>query len=346
MRKPPGIGTGTDVFDVPRQHPLTGPRLVSPEARVFRILTSSTFRKGSMSQMGLAHLAPTLLSTINRRVRGGLPIQLTLMAFPFKVPNPAKTGGRELPDLAELTAIRRLAELARRIRAVYAPGLEIEIIHDGAFIAEVFGVSLDEVRRYETCFTTLMLQAGAGRSIRCHEFGALQRALGLEPARIAGSLERDAANWWRSEHGTPAWCDCFRKTLGMLDLRDLSPEASARLLDSARSGRLPHQFAEVEARVHRAMIGYRVKDAIIHQLDPRPLQFPEAIHATTRVQPNRLALWLVRRGDALLPWHGVGTSDRDGNVRVLTAQEAVARAMRPQYLPGETTPFSYADSPA
>ena len=74
-----------------------------------------------------------------------------------------------------------------------------------------------------------------------------------------------------------------------------------------------------------------------------PLAFPEAIHATTRVQPDRLALWLVRRGDALLPWHGVGTIDRNGDPRVLTAHEATARGMRPRFVAGETTPFSYDD---
>ena len=72
----------------------------------------------------------------------------------------------------------------------------------------------------------------------------------------------------------------------------------------APTGSLPSGFECVERRVHRAMVGYYVQDAVIHQFDPRPHCFPDAIHATTQNRPGRLSLWLVRRGRSLLPWHG------------------------------------------
>jgi hypothetical protein len=318
-------------------------RLGSPEARVFQILTSSAVRKGSFSQMDLATLAPALLSTIGGKVRAGEPVQLTLMAFPFKVPNPAKTGGRALPDQAELASIRRLAGLAAEVRNVYAPGLEVEIIHDGGFIADVFGVDLGEVRAYEAYFARLVALAGAGGVIRCHDFADLQSRVGLRPSSSLDATRCEAATWWDSTRGTPAWKDCFRKTLGMLDVRSLDQELVAGLLEEAKSGSLPAPFEQLEAQVHLAMIEYRVKDALIHAFDPRPLAFAEAIHTTTRVQPNRLALWLVRRGDALLPWHGAGVTDRNGDHRVMHARDARDRGLFPHFLAGETTPFCYVD---
>ena len=93
----------------------------------------------------------------------------------------------------------------------------------------------------------------------------------------------------------------------------------------------------------QAMIAYRVKNAIIHRFDPRAAAFPDAIHATTRVQRGRLALWLVHRGSSLLPWHGVGAIDGSGRARVMLAEQVAAHPdMEGVNLPGEDTPFYYA----
>ena len=106
-----------------------------------------------------------MLSTLGRRINRGLPIQLTVLAFPFKVPNPAKVGARRLPDFAELAAIRHCCALGATIQDIYPPGLEIHILHDGLFIAEVFGIEREEVRQYETYFTTCL--ASFPNSPRC-----------------------------------------------------------------------------------------------------------------------------------------------------------------------------------
>jgi pyoverdine/dityrosine biosynthesis protein Dit1 len=84
------------------------------------------------------------------------------MAFPFKVPNPAKVGPRRMPDLAELAAIVRLYNLNTKVKSIYPPGMEIHIIHDGSYIADVFGVALEEVRSYEKYFARLVQATGAG----------------------------------------------------------------------------------------------------------------------------------------------------------------------------------------
>lgn len=310
--------------------------------RILRVLTSSRYRKGSLDQLNFPSLAASLLTVIRRRVLDGAPVQLTLMAFPFKVPNPAKVGARRLPDLAELAAIRYLLSLARETQRVYAPGVRFEIIHDGALIADVFGVGLEEVRTYERYLRRLIEREDTAARIRCHDFETLQRAAGLDAGRILPRVYQDAVHWTRSARGTTPWLDCFRKTLGMMELRDVASESVDRILAAAENGTLPPESGEIEQRVHRAMVGYQVKDAIIHQCDPRPVAFPDAIHATTRARSDRLALWLVRRGNALLPWHGVGVLDR-GGARVALAKDVAGDPdLLPFTLPGETTPFGYA----
>jgi len=324
--------------------PWTGGRASAIAAeRVLQLLSSSRYRKGSLEQMEFPRCRSHLLATLRRCTRAGAPVQLTLMAFPFKVPNPAKVGSRTLPDLAELTAIRWCQALGARIAEIYSPGLRLEIIHDGALIAEVFGVALAEVRAYEKYFGRLVQAAGAEGTIRCHDFDMLQRRTGLDPSPALDHLREEAAHWWRFSRGTPGWRACFSKTLGMLQLREVSPEAAGRLLHAAANGSLPPEYARVEERVHQAMMAYRLKNAVIHCFDPRPAAFPDAIHATTRVQPGRLALWLIRRGSGVLPWHGVGAVDDAGWVRVAFAEQVAGRPdMRAVALPGEDTPFCYA----
>jgi hypothetical protein len=337
-------------WDPLRQAPrgrLAAPSIVGAAAatcaeRVLRVLSSSKYRKGSLEQMDFARCRTPFLATILRCTRVGAPVQLTLMAFPFKVPNPAKVGSRTLPDLAELAAIRRCRVLAAAITDVYPPGLRLEIIHDGALIGDVFGVGLDEVRAYEAYFGWLVRAAAAEGVIRCHDFEEIQRGAGLDPSGSLGRLHDEARRWWCAMRGTGSWRASFQKTFGMLWLRDLPQPVAAKLLRGAGIGRLAPEHADVERRVHEAMVAYRVKNAIIHSFDPRATAFPNAIHVTTQVRPGRLALWLVRRGCSLLPWHSVAVVDGAGGVRLALADDVARQDLRGVLLPGEDAPFCYA----
>jgi pyoverdine/dityrosine biosynthesis protein Dit1 len=129
--------------------------------RVLSVLTSSAYRKNSLARMNLTECRLAMLPVLRRRIRSEQPIQLTILAFPFKVPNRAKVGERRLPDFAELAAIYHMRSLSDAIQDVYPPGLEFHILHDGSLIAGVFGIDLQEVRQYETYFAKLVAIAGA-----------------------------------------------------------------------------------------------------------------------------------------------------------------------------------------
>jgi hypothetical protein len=310
-------------------------------ARVFSVLLSSAYRKNSLTAMELSLCRPTIMSALQRCIRRGSPIQITVLAFPFKVPNPAKVGTRTLPDFAELAAIRQCLRLGAAIQCVYSPGLSYHILHDGALIADAFGVDTDEVRQYQTYFSKLAEKVAPG-FIRCYDFDALQQQSALDPSESIEELRLIAKRWFWERHGTTEWKAAFRKTLGMINLREIPARKIADLLRHATVGRLPFGWEHIEQRVHTAMTQYHVADAIIHQFDPRPSCFPDAVHATTQERPGRLSLWTVRRGQSLLPWHGVGCLDERGRARVLHAIEVRERGnYHPAFVNGETTPFVY-----
>lgn len=304
------------------------------------LLTSGAVRKGSLEQMQFVHCRQNLLNAIQRCVSTNQPLQLTLMAFPFKVPNPAKVGPRRLPDLAELAALVRLHRLNAKVKSVYPAGMEIHILHDGSYIAAIFGVPLEEVRAYESYFSRMVASFGEKRCIHLHDFQSLlpEGALGRHALHVRKSIRPRPG----SGRESGAWSDCFRRTFGMMNLRGLPLDDVCNLMDCAETGRLPSEHHELERKVRIAMLRYELRDSLLHRLDPRPTCFPDAIHATTRCRPRRLAIWMVERGRSLLPWHGVGVVDRTGRWRVTLSREVAGnRRFRPVFLNNEDTPFFY-----
>ena len=154
-------------------------------------------------------------------------------------------------------------------------------------------------------------------------------------------LQLAAGRWLDERRGTDEWRRIFHKTLGMINLREFPTSQVAALMSESSLGRLSPGYANLQHRVHEAMVQYRVKDAIIHQFDPRPHQFQDAIHTTTQDRPGRLAIWLVRRGRSLLPWHGVGCLDSRGLAEVVHATDICDGNYYPEFIPGEKTPFVY-----
>jgi hypothetical protein len=261
------------------------------------------------------------------------------MAFPFKVPNAAKVGLRRMPDLAELAALVRLHNLNAKVKSVYPPGLEIHIIHDGSYIADVFGVTLEEVRSYERYFAHLVRAIDAGAFLHLHDLHALwdvctsvlqQRATRPHEATLERRLNRQE------------WTKRFSKTFGMLNLRSLPIGEVCRLLDYASSGHLPPAYGDLEQSVNVAMQRYYERDSLLHDCDPRPVCFPDAIHVSTQCRSRRLAIWLVSRGNSLLPWHGVGVIQHTGKWSVALARDVLANpSYQPVFLGTEDVPFLY-----
>ncbi len=335
------------LLEVLKFSPLQRPEQATPlggeiEERLLALLTSSAVRKGSLGKMQFSRCFPELLGAIRRCVHADKPVQLTLMAFPFKVPNMAKVGPRRMPDLAELIALVRLDHLNAKAKCVYPPGLEIHLIHDGSYIGPVFGVTVEEVRLYESYFAQLVRAVGMDHFIRLHDLQALPGArLGdaeQQEAQLRGSIQ----DWRRSSPNSEEWKDRFSKTLGMVDLRGLAVSEVCTLLDRAASGGLPPGYVHLEQQVRIAMLRYHARDSLLHACDPRPGCFPDAIHLTTQCRPRRLAIWMVRRGRSLLPWHGVGVVDRNAGWRVALARDVLWDASyRPVFVQGEDTPFFY-----
>jgi len=117
-------------------------------ARILSVLLNGRFRKGSLTAMDAERSMARHRDRVAARVSRNEPVQLTLVGFPFKVPNPLKVGDRTLPDLAEVAALMTLERLHLDMQEIYAPGIEVVILNDGAYIANAFSVLLGETYEY------------------------------------------------------------------------------------------------------------------------------------------------------------------------------------------------------
>ena len=128
----------------------------------------------------------------------------------------------------------------------------------------------------------------------------------------------------------------------MVNLRSLPAGEVWRLMEHASSGYLPPEYHDLEQSVHVAMQRYYERDSLLHDYDPRPVCFPSAIHMTTQCRPRRLAIWLVSRGNSLLPWQGVGVIQRSGKWGVALARDVLLNpSYQPVFLDTEDAPFFY-----
>jgi Pyoverdine/dityrosine biosynthesis protein len=337
-------------FTLPRISESTFSRQPSSEVgtiseRILSLLSSSDVRKGSLEQMQFGQCRSQFLRVIDHCVQTDRPVQLTLMAFPFKVPNPAKVGARRLPDLAELAALLRLHQLNLKAKLIHPAGLQFHIIHDGSYIAAVFAVCPEEVRAYENYFASLAdLVNGLAPEgfLYLHDFQSLLSAHVGDLRRPISGVRESIETWFRNAERGDDWTDRFSKTLGMINLRDLPLAEASLLLDFGAAGGLPPEYSRLEHRVRSAMRRYCLRDSLLHAFDPRPICFPDAIHLTTQCRPQRLAIWMIGRGRSLLPWHGVGVIDSAGTWKVGLARDVVSDpSYQPVFMHGEDTPFFY-----
>jgi len=102
------------------------------------------------------------LAQIERFVRLGQPLLLTLPSFPCKSPNLRKVLGR-LPDYGELLALRSLQRLCADIGTVYQPGARLLICSDGHVFADLIRVPDEHVTEYTAALRRMIATEGLDR---------------------------------------------------------------------------------------------------------------------------------------------------------------------------------------
>ena len=89
-----------------------------------------------------------LFDKINTFVTKNQVIKFSMLGFPFKSPNHRDKTISELPDLAEQLTIDNFKAFANMIKAVYPPGIQLNIVSDGLAFNDIMDVPVVTVDQY------------------------------------------------------------------------------------------------------------------------------------------------------------------------------------------------------
>jgi Pyoverdine/dityrosine biosynthesis protein len=298
---------------------------------------------------------------VDRFVRDGWPIPLTVQGFPFKqADNQLKACG-PLPDLAEFGAMLRLWELAAALRRIYPPGVRLSVLSDGGYYRPR---SVDELAAYRATVTALWARIDDPDVDWSDKLDAVRRSLGPQRAQ---RWEHDVERYRAAIAGaTSAAADACDPEAAELPVRAVTadlPEGSvptfpsllisllysvkvpghgdaewSRVVLADPFNRTSEPSAAVRAarqeligRAWRATTSYLATCAADARHGVNAALFADGIHLSTSLPaPGKIGFSYLG-GSLLYPWHGTGYVDASGKIGVAFALLLGASNLVPVY---------------
>lgn len=129
------------------------------------ILLNRRYRRGKREDNNPA----MIYQKITKRIKEKRPIQLTISLFPCKIPNRLKAAGN-LPDLAEVASLARLAEIAIAVSSIYKFGLEVIVLTDGKRFQDVLDFDSEILMHYRKQLNRIVEVLGLEKHIKLIEY--------------------------------------------------------------------------------------------------------------------------------------------------------------------------------
>lgn len=262
-------------------------------------------------------------------------MRIVLPGFPFKDQNVLRVcAPASSPDLADVSFLMRLFNLAEAFYQVYPYGTDVIVLSDGQLYADIFGVSradarlyLDKMREYrdrfnlQGCVSFLDMEELVFTALGKERFCRWKESIGA----LIHKLINDEIN-----EGDPDETDQFRKAFYSLKAgmkRNLATqhlrsqcgpaESRAMLYDSGEPLVRRDVGRQIDERAADAAKEYAAINLILRATNIFELFFPNAIRGTVHAKEGQFSL-MGRR--ARCSWNGVAFSKKwpkdIGDIRV------------------------------
>lgn len=239
------------------------------------------------------------------------PIQLVLIAFPFKIKNREKTN-RVFPDAGEFWFISQLRRISLLVKSVYEPGARFTVLTESETFADLFEVSQEEWGNY---------------------LGGVRGFAEFLDAPVEFRSMRQLVD------KTPNFWEVFAEELERF--RRTPPDSSHHLWNIFLSSQNGNSSDEKTAH----MLGwYLAFNEVRYKLGVPAGVFPGHLYISVTVKKDRFAFWHIQEGCSLLPHHGVPLLKQGRKKRIVHLRELPSDAV-PVYLkesdPQSDKPFLY-----
>lgn len=254
------------------------------------------------------------LQMISSFTEQGAPIEFVAMAFPYKVPNPIKTGSRLAPDAGEALMLRAFSALVEAIEGVYPAGARVTILEEG-ILGRCQGVDPAEIAAYRAGIARVAEVAGVTRErIAFHSLDDMVQRVPSFEARWYFEQERLRRLW---ESGDAEMREAYdhvhpgQRTA--VPMREYEPETIARAFDPEQTAsELRYLRDWFETISHRQFFAYRallnIRDASGYLHDVRP----GALKLTVSPKAGNLGVVPINPSTRVLPYHGVPVLEASG----------------------------------
>jgi len=271
-----------------------------------------------------------------------LPLEMTILGFPYKMPVPLKTN-RTLADFGEVVSLARLNQIGRAIGSVYPPGARSHVFTEGPFGA-FNGVSRQTSDAYFASLETLLERFGVGRHVVLHD---LNRVIDANPDFSGAWEEAKQDIERRRERGDAKTLDAIRDALPVRFHNLANPGVEDHELARAyrRDPAVQPLIDSIQKRAESGVVTYRAFLEARDRIGLLERIVPGALAMTVSPRPGRLGVRPLPPPAQILPYHGVTVIAADGasmDISYLWDLRRSGKTYTPLHLDGDTDPAPFA----
>lgn len=284
------------------------PKSGSVARNILAIFGSREVRFGPLTNITTAQ--GELTGQLNHFIEQGEPIEITLLAVPFKTGNPLKVRHTH-PDLGECAFLMHLGEICKLVEEIYRPGVRFIVLAEGQCLAKIMGVARGEALKYCDGHKKLVRELGLGKCVVVKDLfdDVVAKVLGFEKKMQANKTLIEKRFKSRDAQIVEQVLKTLPTIQSSLNRRNLTVEDACRL------------YLHPSLALQKEALGKTFVYLAFHKTryDTLALEkaFPDSLRATLTPRPGRLGIVPVNKKTALFPHHGVGVIRKDKTVTVM-----------------------------
>ncbi len=249
------------------------------------------------------------IERLNNFIIRNLPIQFTILGFPFKIPVALKTN-RILPDLGEVLSLVRLKHIVEHINKIYPPGSIITIFTEGIF-GKFVGVLKDEWVSYREFLKKLITILEFDSFLKISDLSEMEKSIidfEIQYQEIIFSLkqlyQKNDPEFMTKYKGT--YESIFRIVSSkMYDEEILMDVYNENLSDQEISSEALRIREDIRTRAYEAVFQYHAYLLLRDKINYLEKVVPGALQLSVSPKPKRLGIIPINKECYLLPYHGV-----------------------------------------
>src|SRR3989339_741984 len=216
-----------------------------------------------------------------------LPIQFTILGFPFKIPVPLKTN-RIFPDMGEVLALHRLSVITKLITNIYKNGARITLFTEGGF-GPFTGVPKANWIAYRVFLEELNSQLKLSKSVNIIDLSEMEKT-------VPDFLEKYNSVF-----------PVIYKIVFTTDNEEkiLMDVYNTKLSDDEISPKASEIKNSLKEKTHKCIFSYFAYLKVRDDIDYLQKTVPHSLPLSVSPKFNRLGIIPIRKDIDKLPYHSV-----------------------------------------